>query len=119
MTASTHIPIGDGSGDGSASRRCPVCNSPLPSRRAGFCSGTCRMRAHRRRHSQPDLTHPVATLPPAWPQIFECPECEQRYLGVRRCPECNLYCRRLGAGGLCSHCDEPILLSDLLGPTDP
>jgi len=29
-------------------------------------------------------------------------------------PECNLWCRRLGAGGPCPHCDERVVLSDIL-----
>ena len=28
--------------------------------------------------------------------IYECPECETRYLNERRCPDCNLFTRRIG-----------------------
>lgn len=28
-----------------------------------------------------------------------------------------MFCRRVGIGGLCPHCDEPVAISDLLGDT--
>ena len=45
--------------------------------------------------------------------IYECPECEARYLSERRCPDCHLFCRRAGIGGYCPHCDEPVTLTEL------
>ncbi|HZW44895.1 MAG TPA: hypothetical protein VFF32_10955 [Dermatophilaceae bacterium] len=45
--------------------------------------------------------------------IYECPECETRYLDERRCPDCNLFTRRIGPGGSCPHCDEPVAQTDL------
>ena len=45
--------------------------------------------------------------------VYECPSCEQRYLGVRRCDDCNTFCRRIGPGGLCPHCDAPVAQQDL------
>ena len=66
-----------------------------------------------RRHSQPDQPTPTpADLPPPW--IYQCSRCEQRNLGERRCPDCNLFCRPLGPGGLCPECDQPILLAEFL-----
>ena len=110
MTPGALIPVRDGS----EAPPCPVCGSQVPSPRARFCGGACRMRAHRLRHAQPDPpAQPQAALPPAWPQVYQCPECDQRYLGTRRCGECNLFCRRLGPGGLCPECEEPILLAEL------
>ena len=38
---------------------------------------------------------------------------EARYLDERRCPDCNMFCRRIGAGGTCPHCDEPVALDEL------
>ena len=35
--------------------------------------------------------------------------------GARRCGDCNLFMRRVGPGGSCPHCGEPVLVSDLLG----
>lgn len=118
MTAMTPFPIGDGSCDGSdgpGGRRCPVCDSQVLSSRGRFCSGACRTRAYRRRHA-PALP-PVAlsnSLPPQGPKVYQCPECEQRYLNQRRCPDCNLFCRLLGPGGPCPGCQELVLVDELL-----
>jgi hypothetical protein len=46
--------------------------------------------------------------------LYECPTCGERYLGVQRCPDCQHFCRALGLGGACSHCDELLLLTDVL-----
>src|SRR5438128_2760741 len=46
--------------------------------------------------------------------IYECPSCEARFLGERRCGECNRFCRALGPGGACAHCDELLLVAELL-----
>ena len=40
---------------------------------------------------------------------------QARYLGQQRCPDCHRFCRRLGPGGACPHCDEPVTFVDLLG----
>ena len=53
---------------------------------------------------------------PTFDVIYQCPECEQRYLNERRCPDYPLFCRRLGVGGECPHCDEPVALNDLHPP---
>jgi transcription initiation factor IIE alpha subunit len=47
--------------------------------------------------------------------VYECPRCEERYLGVRQCPECHLFGRAVGLGGTCPDCDAVILLVDLVG----
>jgi ribosomal protein L32 len=47
--------------------------------------------------------------------VFECSGCGERFLGERRCPDCNLFGRSLGLGGACPECDQVILLSELLG----
>lgn len=61
------------------------------------------------------MTNPAA---PMLGTIYECPDCEQRYLNERRCPDCNLFCRRIDLGGSCPHCDEPVAISDLaVAPT--
>ena len=28
--------------------------------------------------------------------IYECPECETRYINERRCPDCQVFTRRIG-----------------------
>ena len=107
--------ISDGSRNGSEApggRRCPVCDSQILSSRARFCSGSCRQAAWRRRHPAPLPL--LDKLPARRPKVYECPECEQRYLEVRRCPDCNLFCRLLGPGGPCPTCDELVVVADLL-----
>jgi hypothetical protein len=47
--------------------------------------------------------------------VYACPSCDEPFIGVRRCPECQLFGRALGLGGLCPECETPILLADLLG----
>ncbi len=53
--------------------------------------------------------------PPGLDVLYECGECGERYLNQRRCDDCTRFCRRLGIAVLCPHCDEPILLADLIG----
>jgi len=62
------------------------------------------------------------TMPPtlaAMSTVYECPDCEIRYLDERRCPDCNLFCRRIDIGGNCPHCDEPVTIGDLATSTRP
>jgi hypothetical protein len=47
--------------------------------------------------------------------IYECGQCGERFVGVRRCEACNLFCAALGVGGACPECDRPVLIDDLLG----
>ena len=92
---------------------CPVCERLFaPVGRQRVCSAACRQAAWRRRH----LTSSQASIPSHTPRattIYECPSCETRYLGEQRCPDCHLFCRRIGPGGLCPHCDEPVAVADL------
>jgi hypothetical protein len=37
-----------------------------------------------------------------------------RFLGERRCPDCNRFCRALGLGGACPDCDTLLLVTELL-----
>ena len=101
---------------------CPVCQATLTSPRARYCSDACKQRAYRRR--QADGTLLDLDAPTADPRsrralvvrtVYECPSCETRFLGEQRCPDCHVFCRRLGLGGLCPHCDDPVTLADLLG----
>jgi hypothetical protein len=92
---------------------CPVCGQPFtPVGRQLVCSAACRQARWRRRHPTPALTFPPRTARTA--TIYECPSCDNRYLGVQRCPDCGSFCRRVGPGGLCPHCDEPVAVTDLL-----
>jgi hypothetical protein len=101
--------------DDAATITCPVCRQPFT--RAGrqrYCSGACRKTAFRRRHHDP----PAIVVPAARPRrehtIYECPGCGQRLLGEQRCSDCALFARRVGPGGPCPHCAEPVAITDLI-----
>lgn len=98
--------------DDAATTACPVCGTVfVPTGRARHCSTRCRQAAWRRQRAAPAL--PVVTRPDV---VYSCPDCEARYLGQQRCDDCNTWCRRLGPGGPCPCCDEPISVTELLGP---
>jgi hypothetical protein len=98
--------------DDTATTVCPVCGTAFePEGRRRFCSTPCRQSAWRRRRSAP--VEPVVARSDT---VYLCPSCEARYLGEQRCEECNTWCRRVGPGGLCPCCDEPVALADLLTP---
>jgi hypothetical protein len=97
---------------------CPVCRVRrfVPIGRKRVCSPACRQAAFRRRHSAAgDL---LVVPPPHRPRrdrtIYQCPSCDARYLALQRCPECGVFCRRVGDGGLCPECGEPVAVADLL-----
>ncbi len=46
------------------------------------------------------------------------PYCGERFLGEQRCESCGTFCRRLGPGGPCPHCDEAVAVADLVGSAD-
>jgi len=104
--------------DASVTATCPVCQGPLPVGRArSWCSPRCRQAAYRARHRPPSTTLPpagTATRSHAASGVYECPGCGDRLAGERRCPECNLFARRLGEGGCCPACSEVITISELL-----
>jgi MYND finger len=92
---------------------CPRCGQVFaPSGRQRYCSAACRQAVWRQRHPTP--LPPLPSRTPRRVSIYECPECSTRYLGEQRCPDCQQFCRRIGPGGLCPHCDEPVALADLI-----
>ena len=97
---------------------CPVCAQPfVPVGRQRVCGAACRQALWRRRHPPP-----LAVLPPRTPAtqtVYECPACQTRYLGQQRCPHCGVFCRRVGPGGLCPHCDAPLAVVDLTVAYEP
>jgi hypothetical protein len=103
--------------DVSATRRCPVCGTAFRPGRAdqAFCGENCRKLAWRRQH-QAVPSAPV--VPPGQPRrpitVHECQSCGSRSLGSQRCEECNTFGEKVGIGGLCPHCDEPVAISELL-----
>ncbi|MGI8792016.1 MAG: hypothetical protein ACR2H3_02380 [Acidimicrobiales bacterium] len=96
--------------DDTATTGCAMCSRQF--RRLGrqrFCSTVCRQTAWRRQRSAP--AEPVVAKSDT---VYECPECDTRYLGEQRCPDCNTWARRIGPGGSCPCCDEPIAIADIL-----
>lgn len=80
--------------------------------RQRFCGAACRQAAWRRRHR--GLVEPlIPTHAPRFATVYVCTECDTRYLGEQRCPDCQRFCKRVGPGGACPHCDEPIAIVDL------
>jgi hypothetical protein len=105
-----------------AARSCLLCGTPVGTARAHYCSPGCKQRAYRLRHDDApagDRGSVAADLKRRQrlvaQTIYECSECGERYLGEQRCPDCNRFCRALGLGGACPHCDQPILVAELLG----
>ena len=92
---------------------CPICGGSFhPVGRQRVCSAACRQALWRRRHpvAQPVIPTHVTRAD----SIYECPSCETRYLGQQRCDVCGIFCRRVGPGGPCPHCNEPVAVADLL-----
>ena len=112
-------PMREASRDGCGG--CLVCGAALRSRRARYCSRAHQQRAFRLRQQTdaPDLQRLRQELQQRRAvvahMIYECPNCGERLVGERRCPECNLFSRAIGLGGHCPECDTPLLLVDLLG----
>jgi hypothetical protein len=119
VTPAPQTPMCEGSRDGQ--RGCLVCGKDTPSTRAKYCTRACQQRGYRLRH-QP-RTADLATVRNALQRrkalvdhtIYECGQCGDRFVGVRRCESCNLFCAALGPGGACPDCDHPVLVDDLLG----
>ena len=97
------------------------CTNLLDTGRSIYCSPACKQRCYRARHASPRLikvgTHPSkrARTDRVAHSVYECSSCGERFVGLRRCPDCNLFLANLGLGGTCVHCDEPLLLTELLG----
>ena len=97
---------------------CPVCATGFaPSGRRRYCSDACRVAGHRRRHHEP---HPPTPLPAQGQRkartIYQCNTCGTRALGEQRCEECSTFMTRIGIGGHCPECDEPVTIEELLNP---
>lgn len=104
--------------DDDVTMHCPVCaTSYTPVGRRRWCSPACRQAAYRRRHH---TATPPALPPPQRRKettIYECPHCGTRQLGDQRCSDCGTFSRRIGPGGPCPHCDEPVAINDLIHGT--
>ena len=93
-----------------ATMTCGHCGALFaPTGRRRWCSDACRQAAFRTRRAAPRPAQPAKA-----DTVYACPSCEARYLGEQRCPDCNVFCRSLGAGGPCPHCDEAVAITDLV-----
>jgi len=95
---------------------CPACGQPFtPAGRQRWCSQACRAAGYRRRKQ---AASPAAALPASRPRrpftIYECDTCGIRAAGTQYCPDCQAFMRRIGPGGRCIHCDEPLTVTELL-----
>jgi hypothetical protein len=95
---------------------CSLCQRPFtPIGRQRYCSDACRAAAYRRRR---DAARPAISLPTAQPRrpltVYECDDCGYRALAEQRCPDCSTFMRKIGLGGECPHCSEPIAVTELL-----
>jgi hypothetical protein len=119
MTPSRNMPMREGSRDGLGG--CLMCGGPRLSRRAWYCTRACQQRSYRLRHQTPtvDLSSVRTALQRRKTlvahTIYECGGCGERFLGERRCGDCNLFARAVGVGGVCPECDTIVLIDDLFG----
>src|ERR1700680_4316841 len=103
MTPSIEEPMREGSRDGQGG--CLVCGKDTPSTRAKYCTRAHQQHSYRLRHhtTTTDLTLVRKALQRRKAlvdhTIYECSGCGERFVGVRRCESCNLYCRAVGVGG--------------------
>ena len=104
-------------------RRCANadCTNLLDSARSIYCTPACKQRCYRARHASSRRAKVGTNVPKrvrtdrVAHSVYECSSCSERFVGVRRCPDCHLFMRNVGVGGACLHCDEPLLLTELLG----
>ena len=96
---------------------CSVCGRPFtPAGRRRYCTDACRAAAYRRRRG---ALRPVVVIPAAAPRVpmtvYECDACGIRAVGEQRCTECSTFMRRVGLGGACPSCAEPVTMAELMG----
>jgi len=110
------------SGDDTATMTCPVCQSYFsPSGRRRYCSDGCRRLAWKRQQQAP--SEPIVVPPPGQPRwpltVYQCRACGTRAVGEQRCEDCGTFMSRVGLGGHCPHCDEPVAVADLIAGEEP
>ncbi len=98
---------------------CPICHVGFAAvRRQLYCTPACRQAAWRARATSTDLNTVSTPVLPARGRrehtVYACTECDQRYLGEQWCYDCVRPCIRVGLGGSCPSCDEPVVLDELL-----
>jgi hypothetical protein len=95
---------------------CPHCEQPFtPTGKRLYCTNACKAAAYRRRHQAPITPVVLARARPRRPvTVYECDTCATRTVGQQRCDQCGTFMRRIGLGGHCPHCEEPVAITDLL-----
>ncbi len=94
---------------------CRACGRSFTAQgRQIWCSDACRQRGFRLRQRPPDERTLGFAVLPKTVIVYQCPECETRFIGQQRCDDCGTFCRRLGPGGHCPHCDEAVAIADLI-----
>jgi len=106
--------------DDDATKLCPVCRHRFSVvGRGQYCSDGCRKKAWRLRHQT--IATPVVVPAPGVSRrsltIYACQTCETRALGVQRCEDCGAFMTRVGLGGECPCCSEPVAVCELLDRT--
>ena len=114
---------------GPARRLCPGCQQyfTAPGGRT-HCTPACKTADWRRQH--PNRPAPGQSASPP-PDVYICPGCYHRYqhhqpsltAPPHACPDCAIPTRRIGIGGHCPCCDQPVAAIELLDnqevtPTD-
>lgn len=105
--------------DATVTATCPCCQRPTTTGRGRlYCSPACRQAAYRRRHTTTVSPAPLPTTRTRRDTtVYTCPDCDTRTVAQQRCDDCNTFNRRLGIGGTCPHCEEPITIEELLDNT--
>ena len=107
------------SGNDAVTIPCPVCATPfVAAGKRRYCRDACRVTAHRRRAraEQTSPPAPPASAPRRPVTVYQCDGCDTRALGVQRCEACGTFMRRVGPGGHCPGCDEPVAYDELQQP---
>ena len=98
--------------------RCPSCGRSFTRQgRQTYCTTACRQRAYRQRTIISDVKAATPAPPPRHRRdvsVYQCSDCDQVLLGEQWCPDCQRPCHRLGLGGNCPHCSEPVTIDQLL-----
>ena len=103
--------------DDGATKLCPVCQHRFKAvGQAQYCSDGCRKKARRLRHRTAAV--PVVVPAPGVPRrsltVYACQACDTKALGVQRCEDCGSFMTRVGLGGECPACSEPVAVCELL-----
>ena len=74
-----------------------VAPHPLDSTRATYCSAACKQRGYRDRHATTRRAKVGIPAPKRARSdrvahtVYECSNCGERFVGLRRCPDCGLF----------------------------